>query len=287
MSNTIRWKKACILGVGLLGGSIAKALRTRRLVGEICGWGRKIENLQEALRLGIVDHVHLDLKTAASDCDLVIAATPVQQIVACLHQASSTANRECLYLDVGSTKCTIAAEAIQHPFAAQFCPSHPIAGSEKSGAEYATEDLFVGKCTVLTPTASTTQQTIDRAQEFWTAIGSNVMVMTPQEHDAALANTSHVPHLVASVMAATTPENLLSLVGSGWSDTTRIASGDPQLWTQIVEENYESILAAMYKFSTKWKQLLEAVERQDYIAVHEMLLAGKVVRDSARSESKS
>ncbi len=158
MNQSKPCKKASILGVGLLGGSVAKALKSRGLVEQVVGWGRNAERLDAAKRLGVIDQVSTSLERAAEGCDLVLAATPVQQIVPALNSASQVADKDCLFLDVGSTKNAIAVESEEYDFATAFCPSHPIAGSEKSGAENATADLFVGRCTVLTPTARTSAQ---------------------------------------------------------------------------------------------------------------------------------
>lgn len=275
-----KWKKVCILGVGLLGGSISKALKARGLTSQVVGWGRSEEKLRQASSAGILDLASTDIVDAAKDCDLVIAATPIQQIVPSLLQAAGTAANECLFLDVGSTKATVAADSEQHFFAANFCPSHPIAGSEKSGWEFAREDLFEQKCVVLTPSAKTSEKTLLDAKLFWESLGGKVTQMSPQEHDLALAATSHMPHLLASALASVTPPELLNLVGTGWMDTTRVAGGSPELWRQIIAENADCSLQAMQKFATIWQRAIEAVEKRDFEDLHRILSEGKQIRDA-------
>jgi prephenate dehydrogenase len=287
MKAAKRWKKICIIGVGLLGGSVARSLRSRGLVEQISGWARTETKLQSAIESGIVDSGSLELSTASEDADLVIAATPVQQILNVLEQASVHAKADCLFVDVGSTKTSIARGSESMLFSPRFCPSHPIAGSEKAGADHATDHLFVGKTVVITPSVKTTSSTRDDAAALWTSIGANVIEMTPEAHDQSLAITSHLPHLIASALAASTPHDLLSLVGTGWLDTTRIAAGDPELWRQIIEENAACALPAMRNFATIWAQLIADVENRKFDALHTLLSEGKVIRDAVGNRHTS
>jgi prephenate dehydrogenase len=275
-----KWKKVCILGVGLLGGSISKAMKARALANHVVGWGRSVDRLDPALAASIVDEISSDISQAAEGCDLVVAATPIQQIVPSLLAAAAVAAPECLFLDVGSTKATVAVESEKHPFATNFCPSHPIAGSEKSGWEFASPDLFEQKCVVITPSARTSAKTLEDARLLWESLGGKVVQMSPQEHDLALASTSHMPHLLASVLAAVTPPELLDLVGTGWMDTTRVAGGSPELWRQIIAENADCSLQAMQKFATIWHRAMNAIEKRDFDALHMILSEGKQIRDA-------
>ena len=281
------WHKVCIQGVGLLGGSIAMAIKQRYPSARIVGWGRSLEKLKAALDAGAIDEGMLDLSQAAEEADLVIAATPVQQIVDCLAEAAQFATPDCLFLDVGSTKASIAAAAENLSFANRFCPSHPIAGSEKSGVEAARQDLLLGKLVVLTPTKKTAASTTHLATQFWQSIGAKTLTMSPVQHDAALAMTSHMPHLIASALSASMPPDCLPLVGSGWADLTRVAAGDPTLWRQIVEENAIDTYQAMQSFATIWQALMDATKRGDFKFIEQTLLQGKQIRDAVGNRHPS
>jgi prephenate dehydrogenase len=163
-----------------------------------------------------------------------------------------------------------------------FVGSHPIAGSERNGPEAAAADLFAGRVAVVTPTDRSDDGAVRAVEEFWESLGSRVLRMTPQEHDAILARTSHLPHLVASALAATTPGNgeTLPLTGSGWSDTTRIAAGDPELWRQIFLANRGATLSALTDFENVLKSWRHALESADGSLVLALLKEGKLRRDA-------
>jgi prephenate dehydrogenase len=282
-----RFEKAVIVGVGLLGGSIGLALRQRNLAGQVVGAGRNQATLSRAAELGAVSSFSLDLEDACRDADLVVVCTPVQSIadylIRCL--ASSLAHT-CLVTDVGSTKAKIC-QSIPPSEHYRFCGSHPVAGSDRSGVEHASADLFVNRLAIVTPTEHTAEGLADRTEQFWQMLGCRTVCLSPVEHDQTVARVSHLPHLVAAALAAATDRNLLPLVGSGWTDTTRIAGGNIELWQQIVAENREPILAALKEFALSLTQWVRAIEREDSSLLLELLEAGKSKRDSVRSEDEN
>lgn len=282
-----RIERVCILGVGLLGGSIARGLRQIDPAVRISGWGRSADRLAAAKDAGILCEAATDIADAAADADVVIAATPVQQIVSSLDAAARVASPDALLVDVGSTKQRIAAAAAPLPWVDRFCPSHPIAGSEKSGAQHADGSLLRGKVVVLTPTERTGEDTVRRARSLWESLGARTLWMSPAEHDAALAQTSHLPHLLAAALAGSTSAELLPLVGSGWADTTRVAGGDPVLWRQIAEENRADTLLAMRKFATIWAAWVDAMAADDFDAIERLLAQGKELRDAVGNRHPS
>ncbi len=284
---TAQWSKVGILGVGLLGGSVAKAVRSIFPEVQICGWGRSQDNLERAIELNIIDEGSLELQDAVERADLLVVATPVQKIVETLNLAAPLLDPGCLIVDVGSTKATIVAQASGLPWSHQFCPCHPIAGSEKSGAQHASSDLFRGKTVVLTPMDSTSPKTVAGADLLWRLMGASTVYMTPDAHDAALATTSHLPHMIAAALALGTSSDLLPLVGSGWSDTTRVAAGDPALWRQIIQENQTDALHTMRRFATIWANMIDAVQREDFDAIEKMLEEGKQIRDAVGNRHTS
>jgi prephenate dehydrogenase len=247
-----QWDTVAIVGVGLLGGSIGQALRKRNLAKNVIGIGRRQASLRVARRVEAVTHTTIDLGKGVSDAELVIVCTPVGQIVQHVREATRHCRERTLITDVGSTKQSIvAALDTELPRGCRFLGSHPIAGSEKTGATYADPNLFEGKLTILTPTKNTRAEDFDLLEDFWQSLGSVVVKMPPEEHDKALAITSHLPHLAAAALMQSVPEQLYRLVGSGFLDSTRIAGGDPGLWLQIVQENRENILWALERYGAQ------------------------------------
>ncbi|MCA9156721.1 MAG: prephenate dehydrogenase/arogenate dehydrogenase family protein, partial [Planctomycetales bacterium] len=161
-----------------------------------------------------------------------------------------------------------------------FCGSHPLAGSEKSGVGFALADLFAGKLAVITPSEQTPEPLAERTEKFWQALGSRTLRMTPQEHDCGVARTSHLPHIVASALAAATPQALLPLAASGWCDTTRVAAGGVELWQQILLENRQPVLEALQEFSASLQPWIAALSAGDTGRIEQLLQAGKQQRDS-------
>ena len=219
----------CIVGVGLLGGSLALALKRRRLAGRVVGTDRLPGLLSRGLERGMIDEAEPDLGKAVASADVVVFCTPVDVIAAQAIEASAHCKPGTLLTDVGSTKSAIvAAVEGRMPAGVDFVGAHPLAGSEKSGPEYAQIDLFEGRLVVLTPSATTTPAALDRARAFWLDLGARVEVLGAAEHDHALALTSHLPHLVASVLSGILPCEWRGLTASGFRDTTRLAGGQPR-----------------------------------------------------------
>ncbi len=275
----MQFNRAVIVGVGLLGGSVGLALRARSLAKRIVGWGRRPEALQQALDLRAIDEMETDLITACSEADLVVVCTPVQFVVPQVLVCAGAIAAGGLITDVGSTKQTICAE-LAGPAKEMFCGSHPLAGSEKSGVGFALADLFVDRLAVITPSEQTPAYLADRTEEFWRSLGSRTLRMTPQEHDCGVARTSHLPHVVAAALAASTPSGLLPLAASGWCDTTRVAAGSIELWQQILLENRQPILDALHDFSASLQPWISALSSGDAGRIEQLLQAGKQQRDS-------
>ncbi|MEC8555209.1 MAG: prephenate dehydrogenase/arogenate dehydrogenase family protein [Planctomycetota bacterium] len=271
-----QYNRVVIAGVGLLGGSIGLALRRRRLAEQIVGWGRK-ESLQRPATMACVDETNADLPTACQGADFIVICTPVTMIAELVQQCAAAAPASAKITDVGSTKLRIA-EQLQS--VTNFCGSHPLAGGEKSGADFADSDLFLNRSCVVTPGESTSEELALSVEQFWAQLGAKTLRLPAAEHDAALARTSHLPHIVASCLAGTTPESLLPLAATGWSDTTRVAAGGVELWLQIILENRLPILDALRGFGQSVQHWIEAVEQDDSAKLEELLSTGKRIRDS-------
>lgn len=275
------FEKVVIVGVGLLGGSIGLALRQRGLARQVVGFGRNQQNLDKAVTRGAIDSYESELVNACQGANLCVICTPVQDIATRVVECSPHLASDGLITDVGSTKQNIC-ESLAKAGIENFCGSHPLAGSDRSGVEHADEKLFEDRLTVVTP-LQTNAMLLRRTLEFWESIGCKTQAMSPQEHDWALAQTSHLPHIVAAALAAGTPASLLPLAATGWRDTTRIAGGSPSLWRQIIEENRPAILEAIKQYNASLKPWVDALENQDFDQVESLLTAGKEKRDNLGS----
>jgi cyclohexadieny/prephenate dehydrogenase len=270
----------CIVGVGLLGGSLALALKQRRLVGRVVGTDRLPGLLSRALERGLVDEAEPDLTKAVASADVVVFCTPVDVIAAQAVEASAHCKPGTLLTDVGSTKSAIvAAVEGRMPPGVDFVGAHPLAGSEKSGPEYAQIDLFEGRLVVLTPSATTTPAALNRARAFWLDLGARVEVLGAAEHDHALALTSHLPHLVASVLSGILPGEWRGLTATGFRDTTRLAGGSPEMWKAIFLNNRDSVLQAVDLFRVHLAQFRTAIAAGDARALERLLDDAKRIRD--------
>ncbi len=216
--------------------------------------------------------------------DLVVVCTPVGKIVAHVREAAEHCPPGTLITDVGSTKQEIvAALDTGLPRGCRFLGSHPIAGSEKGGPSFAAADLFEGRVAVLTPTKNTRAEDYDLLEQFWQGLGSVVLRMSPEDHDRALAITSHLPHLAAVALAITFSEPYFRVSGSGLLDTTRLAGGDPGLWTQILLQNRGNALAALEQFGANLTRLHTAIRNQDQAELEQILARAKKNRDALGS----
>lgn len=283
--NMKLWDTVAIVGVGLIGGSVGLGMRRRGLAREIIGVGRREESLRAARQLGAVNRTTLDLAEAAAEAELVIVCTPVGRIAADVRAAASASRRQPLITDVGSTKARIVAElAGPLPGGARFVGSHPLAGGEKNGPAAADGELFAGRTVVVTPTAPTRESDVADLEQFWRSLEARVVRMSPVDHDRALAATSHLPHLVAAALAAATAAGDLPLTASGWADTTRIASGDPELWAHIFLSNQANVLAALGQYRKTLDDLQKSLELGDEQQLIQLLTEAKLCRD-ARNET--
>lgn len=275
------WNTVAIVGVGLIGGSIGLALRERKLAANVLGIGRRQASLKKAKEMGAVTTTALAIEPAVADADVVVVCTPVGEIADQALQAAMACTEKTLITDAGSTKSAIVAKVQAGlPRGKRFVGSHPLAGSEKSGVAFARADLFDGRVVVVTPTKKTNADDTQATGDFWSSLGATVLMMSPEAHDKALAGTSHVPHLIASAVAASTEKSDLPLAAGGWRDLTRIAAGDPELWTQILLENPTHVLKSLARFEKTVAAFRAALERGDRHKVLQLLTEGKSVRDA-------
>jgi prephenate dehydrogenase len=257
-------RRVGILGVGLLGGSVAMSIRRQRPKTTFVGLCRNEQKRASLACSGIVQHATLSAAEAVEGCDVVVAAGPVDRIAPMVIQAASSCPPECLITDVGSTKGQIVQAVACDPVASRmFVAAHPIAGSEKSGAANASATLFDGKLIILTPGAETEANRLEIAERFWRLTGGRTLQMSPADHDTHLAAVSHVPHLVSALVALMADSQSRPLVGSGWEDITRVASGDPTLWTAICQQNRAAIRRELDRFGDRLNQLRQIIDGND------------------------
>jgi prephenate dehydrogenase len=273
-----------IVGVGLIGGSIGLAARRRGLAERILGVGRQQASLDQALAVGAIDEGSLDLAAAVRQTEIAVFCTPVDRIAEQVLTAGSHCQPGTLLIDAGSTKAAIVA-AIEGklPKNVHFVGCHPLAGSEKRGPEFADPDLYQDRLAVVTPTQRTDSAALERTTAFWRALGSQVRVMSPDEHDRALAMTSHLPHLAAAALAGMLPRALHELTATGFRDTTRVASGDPALWGAIFLQNRSAMVDAIGALHERLIEFKQAIAMNDRATLDGLLALAKRTRDALGS----
>jgi prephenate dehydrogenase len=286
-SETLYIPKLAVVGVGLIGGSLALALKAAGAVGEVIGIGRGLANLEKALELGVVDRFTRDLAAGVADADLVFLAIPVLTLPQVAAEVLPRMKPGAVLTDGGSVKGTVV-RAIEPllPEGVHFVAGHPIAGTEKSGAEAAFASLYQGKRCILTPTEKTDPAALELVRRVWTAAGSEVVAMSVEKHDRILAAISHLPHLVAYSLVNAVgsydryEENILEYSAGGFRDFTRIASSDPTMWRDIALANREALLEMMERFETFFAELKEDVRAGEGTKLFDFFLRSKESRDA-------
>jgi prephenate dehydrogenase len=287
MDKPLHFNKVAIIGVGLIGGSLALVLKRDGLAGEIVGIGRGLANLEAAKRLGVVDSFTRDIGEGVKDADLVVIAVPVLKIAETVKQAAAYLKPGCIVTDVGSVKGAVITEVeAVVPEEVHFVPGHPIAGTEHSGAEAAFPELYIGRKCILTPTTKTDKAALDAVKLVWEATGAKVVVMDAALHDMILAAVSHLPHVIAYTLVNTVGDmedsgvDALSYSAGGFRDFTRIASSSPEMWSDICAMNKEQILKTIDGFKRRLDSLRELIEKEDLSALKTEFSRAKDLRDS-------
>ena len=278
--------KLAVIGVGLIGGSLALALKQAGAVGHVVGLGRGLPNLETASRLGVVDSYTQDVAAGVADADVVFLATPVQALGALAKQAMPHLKAGAILTDGGSVKQAVI-DAIEPHLRddVHFVPGHPIAGTENSGAEAAFATLYCDRRCILTPTTNTDAAALDLMQSMWQLVGSQVVIMDVEKHDRVLAAISHLPHMVAYALVNAVGsydrynENILEYSAGGFRDFTRIASSDPTMWRDIALTNREALVEMMEQFEVFFAELKEDVAVGSADRLFEFFRRSKKSRD--------
>lgn len=279
--------KLVIIGVGLIGGSFALALRKAGMVKFIVGVGRNKENMQRALSLGVIDTIAVDPVSAIQDADFVMLAMPVGQTTNILAKIAPHLESNTILTDVGSTKQDVIAVAQSYltDNLGNFVPGHPIAGAELSGVSAAQADLFRDKHLILTPLAETTTHAINQVVKCWQGCGALISTMRAEEHDKVLAATSHLPHILAFTLmnylrncSEKKTDNLLRFAGSGFRDFTRIASSSPEMWRDICLANREALLTQIDAYKNALTSLQKDLANDDAQALEKTFTEAREIR---------
>jgi len=273
------FKRVTIIGLGLIGGSLSLAIKEKRLAKEIVGVSRRKSTINKAIRNRIVDSATLDLKDGVKDSDLVVITTPVFKIVDIAKKIAPFLKKGAIVTDAGSTKKYIVENIANIRLKdVYFIGSHPITGSERSGIKYADKDLFRGAYCVLTEAKN--RNALNKVRKFWASIGMKVIVMSAESHDKLLSKISHLPHALAVSLANAAGRSGLDLAAGGFKDTTRIASGEPELWRDIFLTNRGNLIRDIKILKKELSKIEEALKSNNSRNLLKLLKRAKSIRDS-------
>ncbi len=287
--NDVIFKNMCIIGVGLIGGSLARAAKLAGVVGNVIGTSRNQSHLEKALDLGVIDEFDLDFKNAVKNSDLIVIATPVGAIKSVLEEIKDSIPENAVITDVGSTKGSVleAATEVFGELPSRFIPGHPIAGNEKSGVISSFIKLFKGRRVILTPQLHSDLKAVEKIKSLWIACGAEVILTSVEHHDTILAATSHLPHALAFSLVNTLAEmddknDIFKFAAGGFDDFTRIASSNPQMWSDICIANKDALIDVLDKFTDDLANLKLAIKSQDATELKKQFSRAKKVRDSVK-----
>jgi prephenate dehydrogenase len=283
----VQFRKITIIGVGLLGGSIGLAARKRRVAGEIAGFVRREKTIAECEKFGATDFATTDLLAAVSNADLIILCTPLSQMRPLAEQMLPALKRGAIVTDVGSVKAGVVREleSLVAKAGAHFVGSHPMAGAERTGVAAARENLFENAVCVVTPTKKSNKPALEKVGRFWKSIGARVLKLDAAQHDLLVSRSSHLPHVVAATLAnlvlnPVQPKSQAALCATGFRDTTRIASGSPEMWRDIALANRKNLSRSVDGFIAELQKFQRVLKRADAKAVSGLFESAKSRRDN-------
>ena len=278
--------KLCIIGVGLIGGSLARALKAASFVDHVIAVGRDIEHLKRAVELGVADSYDASIADAVVDADMIVVAVPVGSMKAIFSELAGKIKSDAVITDVGSVKGNIVRDAIDvlGDDLSRFVPGHPIAGTEQSGVEASFAELYQGQRVILTPLEETDALATQAVTKMWHAAGADVESLSVEHHDEVLAATSHLPHALAYTLVDTLAKmhehrEIFQFAAGGFKDFTRIASSDPQMWHDICLNNRDALLDMLKRFNGDLIKLTKAIEDEDSESILKLFKRAKTARD--------
>ena len=282
----MRWKKVTLAGVGLLGGSLGLALKQRKLADLVVGFVRREESIKECETHGAVDSATLDLHEAVSGAELVVLCTPIAKMQSLVRQMHPALAKGAIVTDVGSVKGSVV-DDLEDLVAKQggtFIGSHPMAGAERMGVAAARGDLFNNAVCILTPTSKSSKTAVEKVEEIWRSVGARPLRMSPELHDELVSRSSHLPHVLAATLANAVldpkqPKQQGALCANGFRDTTRIASGSPEMWRDIALANRENLVSALDSFVEELRDFRRLLKSKDEKAILKFFGTAKKRRD--------
>lgn len=290
----MHWQKITLVGVGLLGGSLGLAIKGRHLAGRVEGVVRREASIAECERLGVVDKAEMDLFRAVDNADLIILCTPIAQMRDLAGKMRTALKPGAIVTDVGSVKASVVheLEPMMAEAGAHFIGSHPMAGAEKMGVSAARADLFCGAVCAITPTMQSKRELVQQVEELWKAVGGIPLILTPETHDDLVSRSSHLPHVTAAelanyVLSPIHPKEQVMLCANGFRDTTRIASGSPEMWRDICLANRKNLTRVLGVFIEDLQEFQLALENEDVKTIEEFFEKAKQRRDAWCAQSAS
>ena len=283
---TVQFERVALIGIGLIGSSLAHIMRREKITRHIAGYARSEETRKAAVQLGLVDSIHPTAASVVKDADLVILCVPVGACAAIAQEIGAALKPGSIVTDVGSVKAAVVRDMTPHlPAGVHFVPGHPIAGTEQSGPASGFADLFLKRWCILTPLPDCDASAVTRLEKFWHSCGSEVELMTPAHHDLVLAITSHLPHLIAYNTVATaadleevTDSEVIKYSAGGFRDFTRIAASDPTMWRDVFLNNREAVLEMLGRFSEDLSALQRAIRWGDGETLFNLFARAREVR---------
>ena len=283
----VQFRKISIIGVGLLGGSIGLAVKRRKLAREVAGFVRREASLKDCEKAGAVDYATTDLLAAVSGADLVILCTPLAQMRSLTQQLLPALKRGAIVTDVGSVKADVVREvgALVKKTGAHFVGGHPMAGGEKMGVLAARADLYANAVCVITPDKKSNAGAVRKLEKFWQSLGSRTLRLDAAQHDLLVSRSSHLPHVAAAalvnlVLNPAGLKNQAGLCATGFRDTTRIASGSPEMWRDIALANRKNLAKSLDAFAAELKNFETALKQNDAPAIEKFFTIAKQRRDN-------
>ena len=282
------FQRVALIGLGLIGSSLARAIKRHGLAGEIVGHARSKETREVALGLGFIDRAAVTAAAAVKGADLVVIAVPVGVTGAIAQEIAPALGAGAIVTDVGSVKGAVVDAVGPHiPEGVHFVPAHPVAGTEKSGPDAGFAELFEGRWCIITPPPGTDAEAVTRVCSLWRAVGSEVDTMDPHHHDMVLAITSHLPHLIAYTIVGTATDledhlqrEVIKFAAGGFRDFTRIAASDPVMWRDVFLANKDAVLEMLGRFDADLTALQRAIRYGDGAALEEIFKRTRAIRRS-------